>query len=408
MDTKLLRDYARLIATSGANVQKGEIVWINAQLDQPEFVSMVTEECYKLGAKYVEVRWTYEPLLKHHVKYQTVNTLGSVSSINIARYKYMVKNTPIQIHIISEDPDALKGVNQQKRAKARMKSYPKIKKYLDLLEGKYKWVIAAVPGKPWAKKVFPDLPEDEAVEKLWEAILSTSRVDGNDPVENWKQHNDFIKTHSAKLNALDLRKLKYHSSNGTDFEVELIPGVIWAGGAEVAKGKSQYHPNIPSEEVFTCPYRGKAEGTLVASKPLSYNGEVIDGFSITFKEGKVVEVHAEKNQALLEKMVKMDEGAAMLGEVALVPYSSPIRKSGILFYNTLFDENAVCHFALGRGFIECMPNGLEMTPEEAKNHGLNDSMIHVDFMIGTEDLSIVGYDKDGNETQIFKDGEWAI
>lgn len=408
MKKELLQDYARLIATSGANVQKGEIVWINAQLDQPEFVSMVVEECYKLGAKSVEVRWTYEPLLKHHVKYQSVGTLGSVDSMMIARYKYMVKHTPIQIHIISEDPDALKGVNQAKRAKGRMKSYPKIKKYLDLLEGKYKWVIAAVPGKPWAKKVFPNVTEDEAVEKLWEAILSTSRVDGNDPVENWKKHNEFIKTQSKKLNDLDLRKLKYSAQNGTNFEVELIPGAIWAGGAETAKGKTQYHPNIPSEEVFTCPYKGKAEGTLVASKPLSYNGEVIDGFSITFKDGKVSSVSAKKNQSLLEKMVKMDEGAAMLGEVALVPFSSPIRKTGILFYNTLFDENAVCHFALGRGFVECVPNGLEMTPEELKNHGLNDSMIHVDFMIGTEDLSIVGYDKDGNEHQIFLNGEWAL
>ena len=408
MKKTVLREYAKLIVRCGVNVQKGQEVIVYADLDQPEFVQMVVEEAYKAKARKVIVEWNYQPLAKIHVRYKSVKVLGEVPEWEKARRQHMVDTIPCVIHIISEDPDALKGVNQAKRAKARMKSYPKIKKYLDALEGKYKWVIAAVPGKPWAKKVFPDLPEEEAVEKLWEAILSTSRVDGNDPVENWKNHNSFIKTQSAKLNALDLRKLKYSAQNGTNFEVELIPGVIWAGGAEEAKGKSQYHPNIPSEEVFTCPYRGKAEGTLVASKPLSYNGEVIDGFSITFKEGKVVSVHAEKNQALLEKMVKMDEGASMLGEVALVPYSSPIRKTGILFYNTLFDENAVCHFALGRGFIECLPNGLEMTPEEAKNHGLNDSMIHVDFMIGTEDLSIVGYDKDGKEYQIFKDGEWAL
>lgn len=408
MNEKLLHDYARLIAVKGGSIKKGDIVWVYAQLDQPEFVYMVVEECYKAGAKEVMVKWDYEPLAKLHVKYQTVGQLGTVNSITIARYKYMIKKRPVMIHIISEDPDALKGINQNKMAKAQMKSYGKIKKYREELEGKYKWCIAAVPGKPWAKKVFPKLNEEEAMETLWSAILSTSRVDGNDPVENWNKHNEFLYNQKKKLEALDLRKLIYKASNGTDFEVGLIPGMYWGGGKEYSELTGEYNPNIPSEEVFTSPMSGQAEGTLVASKPLVYQGQLIEDFSITFKDGKVSKVSAKKNQNLLEKMVAMDEGASKLGEVALVPYTSPIRESGILFYNTLFDENAACHVALGQGFLECLPGGYDMTPEQVKEKGVNDSMIHVDFMIGTKDLDIVGIDGNGNRHQIFKDGEWAI
>ena len=408
MNQELLKDYARLIAVSGGAVKKGDIVFINAQLDQPEFVYMVAEECYKAGAKLVDIRWIYEPLTKLNVKYMSLSTLGNVTPMTIARYKYMVKYRPVMIHIISEDPDALKGINQNKMAKAQMKSYGKIKKYRDQIEGKYKWCIAAVPGKPWAKKVFPNLNEEEAMEKLWDAILLTSRVDGNDPVENWNKHNAFLHQQKRKLEALDLRKLIYKSANGTDFAVELIPGMYWGGGSENTEFTGEYNPNIPSEEVFTSPWAGKAEGVLVASKPLVYNGQLIEDFSLTFKEGKVVSVKAKKNQNLLEKMVKMDEGACQLGEVALVPYTSPIRESGILFYNTLFDENAACHVALGKGFIECLPGGYDMSAERVKEKGVNDSMIHVDFMIGTKDLDIVGIDGKGQKHQIFKDGEWAI
>ena len=205
---------------------------------------------------------------------------------------------------------------------------------------------------------------------------------------------------------MDLRKLYYKASNGTDFEVELIPGISWGAGIEDAPNKGSFNPNIPSEEVFTTPMAGHCEGTLVASKPLSYNGELIEDFSVTFKNGKVSEVHAKKNQKLLEQMIAMDEGASMLGEVALVPYTSPINQSGILFFNTLYDENAACHVALGMGFKELLD--INLSTEEAKAKGINDSMIHVDFMVGTKDLDIVGVDAKGQKHQIFKDGEWAF
>ena len=408
MEEKLLRDYARLIACQGGHVAKGDEVWINANLDQPDFVTMVVEECYKAGAKSVTVYWHHDPVRKLGYKYETLGTLSKVSPMQITKFKYWVKKLPTVIHIISDDPDALKGVNQSKVTKSIAKSYPKVKPYREAIDGKYKWSIAAVPGKAWAKKVFPKLSEEEAVEQLWAAILKTSRVDGNDPVKNWDDHNNFLINQRKKLESFGLKKLIYKASNGTDFQVELVDKMSWGGGVEVAPNKGQFNPNIPSEEVFTTPMRGKAEGTLVASKPLSYNGELIEDFSISFKDGKVCEVKARKNQALLEKMVKMDEGASMLGEVALVPFESPINQTGLLFYETLFDENACCHVALGAGFPELYPGALEMDAEQRKEVGINNSMIHVDFMIGTRDLSIVGIDKNGKQIQIFKDGTWAI
>ena len=406
MEEKLLRNYARLIAQLGGHVVKGDEVWIEAELDQPEFIYMLVEECYKCGAKNVDVRWSYDQLARLHYRYMTLGNLSKLSPIALARFKYFAKKLPTRIYIISEDPDGLKGVNQMKMAKSRAKIYPKIKKYRNAADGKYKWCIAGVPGKAWAKKVFPDLPEEEAIEKLWEAILTTSRVDGNDPVENWNKHNNFLVQKREQLKKLDLRKLYYKSSNGTDFEVDLIPGISWGAGIEEAPNKGPFNPNIPSEEVFTSPIAGRCEGTLVASKPLSYNGELIEDFSITFKNGKVSEVRARKNQKLLEHMVNMDEGASMLGEVALVPYTSPINQSGILFFNTLYDENAACHVALGAGFKELLD--VNLSTEEAKAKGINDSMIHVDFMVGTKDLDIVGVDAKGQKHQIFKDGEWAF
>ena len=408
MEEKLLRDYARLIACQGGHVLKGDEVWINAGLDQPDFVTMVVEECYKAGAKSVTVFWHHDPVHKLGYKYQTVGNLSKVSPIVLAKYKYWVKKLPVVIYIISDDPDAMKGVNQSKVTKSIAKSYPKVKPYREAMDGKYKWSIAAVPGKAWAKKVFPKLNEEEAMEQLWAAILKTSRVDGNDPVKNWDDHNSFLINQRKKLESLNLKKLVYKASNGTDFQVELVDKMHWGGGVEEAPNKGPFNPNIPSEEVFTTPMRGKAEGTLVASKPLSYNGELIEDFSISFKDGKVCEVKARKNQSLLEKMVKMDEGASMLGEVALVPFESPINQTGLLFYETLFDENACCHVALGAGFPDLYPGALDMSPEQRKEVGINESMIHVDFMVGTRDLSIIGIDKDGKQVQIFKDGTWAI
>lgn len=408
MDQKLLKDYARLLSKRGVNVQKGDEVWVYASLDQPDFTRMVVEQLYKDGAKYVRVLFSDDLCAKQTYKYATVSTLSKLPPYRLAELKYRAKKLPSVLYVMGEDPNAMKGVNQNKIAKSRMKQYPKIKPFRDAMDGKYKWCIGAVPNPAWAKMVFPKDSEEVAVEKLWDAILSTSRVDGNDPVENWNKHNAILIDKRKKLESFGLVELQYKASNGTDFKVGLDEYRIWGGGVEVVKDKGDFNPNIPSEEVFTSPVAGKAEGLLVASKPLSYNGELIEDFSVRFKDGKVVEVKAKKNQKLLEQMVKMDEGASMLGECALIAYDTPIRKTGLLFYNTLFDENAACHFALGAGFPDCIKGGLDMTHEQLVEHKMNESMIHVDFMVGTADLDVVGITKDGKKVQIFKDGNWAF
>ena len=407
MELERLREYAELLAKKGINVLPGEEVWINCGLDQVEFVRLVVEECYKAGAKKVRVDFSDNKISRLHYEHMSLKELCKVPEYTISEYKYMVKHLPSILHIVSDDPDAFKGIKQSVLSKSSMKLRKKIKPYRDLIDGKYKWCIAAVPSKEWARIVFKGKEDDDAVELLWNAILSTSRVDGH-AVENWEKHNRNLLDHCNKLNSLDLQYLEYKASNGTNFKVELIKGARWGGGAEYTDDKRIYNPNIPSEEVFTSPLAGSCDGIVYASKPLSYNGQLIEGFSVRFENGRAVEVKAKKNQKLLEQMIAMDEGAAKLGEVALVPYDSPIQNSGVLFYETLFDENAACHLALGHGFKELLPGGASLTNEQAKELGLNDSMIHVDFMIGTKDLEIIGTSFAGKKTTIFKDGNWAI
>lgn len=408
MDINKKRSFAELIVRIGVNVREGQEVVINAELDQPDFVELVVEECYKAGASDVRVEWSHQPLQLLNVKYRTADDLGEVKDWERERLLYRAKTLPAMIYLESSDPNGLDGMDQEKWGQAIQKRWSVIKPIRDEMENKYQWCIAAVPGKKWASKVFPELPVDEAVEKLWEAILCTSRADG-DGMSAWREHNADLKRRCDYLNSLGLRRLKYRSSNGTDFSVGLIPEALFLAGAEDTLGSGiTYNPNIPSEEVFTSPMRGDAEGIVYSTRPLSYRGVMIENFSIRFEGGKVVEVHAEKNEDALRTMIAMDEGAAMLGECALVPYDSPIRNSGIMFYNTLFDENAACHLALGAGFTSCIRDYDKYSIEECRSMGINDSMIHEDFMIGSHDTDITGITADGREVPIFRNGGWAF
>ncbi len=408
MDKTKLEKYAKLIAGSGLNVQKGQKVVIQCGLDQPDFVTMVVEECYKLGAASVIVKWSHMPVTKLNYTYRTLETLSTVTPVERAEWQSRVDELSCLLWLDSDDPDGLSGTDNEKISKANMARYPVIKPYRDAIENKYQWCIAAVPGREWAKKVFPDLPVEEAVEKLWEAILYTSRV-SDEPVKEWETHNATLAKRCEFLNKYKFDRLEYKSSNGTDFTVGLNPKGIFCGGGETTLGANVYfNPNIPTEEVFTTPMRGRAEGKVVATKPLSYQGKLIENFWFEFKDGKVVKLGAEKNRDLLEKMVSMDEGAAYLGEVALIAYKSPINDTGILFYNTLFDENASCHLALGRGFNNCLEDYEQYTNEQCRELGVNNSMLHVDFMLGSADMSIVGVTAEGERVQIFKDGNWAF
>ncbi len=408
MDKQRLQKYAELIVRAGINVQKGQEVIVKCGLDQPDFVTMVVEECYKCGAERVKVDWVHMPVTKIHYIYRSLETLSEVTEVEKAEQQRRVDKLSCMIWLDSDDPDGLSGTDSEKLSKASMARYPILKPYRDAIENKYQWCIAAVPGREWAEKVFPDLKGNKAVEALWQAILDCSRVD-SDPVAAWDRHNKKLAERCGFLNKYRFEKLEYKSSNGTDFTVGLNPRALFMGGGENTQGKGIYfNPNIPTEEVFTSPLSGSAEGKVVATKPLSYQGKLIENFGFEFKGGKVVKTFAEKNGDVLEKMIAMDEGASRLGEVALIGYNSPINNTGLLFYNTLFDENASCHLALGRGFTNTLENYENYTQEECESMGVNSSMIHVDFMIGDKDTSIVGVTKDGKRVQIFKDGDWVI
>ncbi|MBQ3193130.1 MAG: aminopeptidase [Oscillospiraceae bacterium] len=407
MKKTVLREYAKLIVRCGVNVQKGQEVIIYAELDQPEFVKMVVEEAYKAKAKKVTVEWSFQPLEKIHVRYQSVKTLGTVTEWQKAKQEHMCEVIPCRIHIISEDPDGLKGMNMDKVTKARQMSYPILKPYRDRRENKEQWCIAAVPGEAWAKKVFPGMRTSTAMEKLWEVILAASRVT-EDPIKAWEEHNADLQSRCDYMNSLKIRSLHYTADNGTDLTVGMIPEGMWRGGGDTSLQGIFFNPNIPTEECFISPMKGQAEGIVYSTKPLSYRGQLIDKFFMRFENGKVVETGAEQGAELLKTMVSMDEGAAYLGECALVPQRSPICESGILYYSTLFDENAACHLAVGMGFADTIDDFQNRSLEECRELGVNDSMIHEDFMIGCDSMNIDATCEDGSVVAIFRNGNWAF
>lgn len=408
MKKRYLINYARLIALMGVNVQKGQEVDIIASLDQPEFVEILTEECYRAGAGKVTVQWTYSQLEILHYKWQTQQSLNKVNSDILALWKHREKVLPCIIWLDSDHPDGLNGIDRNKYTTATVSKLRTIRPIRDRMDNKHQWCIAAVPGKKWAQKVFPAVSTARAVELLWKAILSASRA-LDDPLSAWEHHNANLQNKCDYLNTLGLKSLKYKSSNGTDFSVELIPDSSFEGGNELLPGTFvRYNPNIPSEEIFISPMKGRAEGIAYSTKPLSFNGQIISNFYLKFHEGKVVESFAEQNDALLSTLLDYDEGSRYLGECAFVPYDSPINNSGILFHNTLFDENACCHLALGRGFETTLNDFGSLTQDQCFERGINNSILHVDFMIGSKDLEITGFTWKNRKVALFKDGNWAL
>ena len=408
MQKTVLRNYAKLLARTGLNVQEGQHVVITAELDQADFVEMTAEECYRAGAAKVRVEWTHQPLSRLHADFRSEAVMSEVLPWQEQKLRDEVRLLPARLYIESEDPDGMNGIDAEKYARAMQARSKIVKPYRDKMENRYQWCIAAVPGRKWAKKIFPKLGAAAAEEKLWRAILTASRSLEGNPTANWNQHNEELAARCEYLNSMKLTALEYSASNGTSLRVGLMEDGIFMGGGEKTLQGVYFNPNIPSEEVFTTPLRGAAEGIVYSTKPLSYQGQLIRNFAVRFEGGKVVEVHAAQGEAVLKKMLAMDEGAAYLGECALVPYHSPISDTRILFYNTLFDENAACHLAFGRGFSNCL-NGYENYSEnEIKEHGVNDSIIHVDFMIGNEDMNIDGVTRDGGRVPIFREGDWAF
>ena len=408
MNKTLLKNYAKLIVEIGANVQKGQDVVVNARVNEAYFAELVVEAAYKAKARSVRVEWSNDQITRLAYKYQSLKTLSEMPKWQEEKLQHAVDTLPARIYIVSDDPDALKGVDQDKYTKVKMALGPTIMKYREQMENKYQWVIAGIPSEAWAKKVFPNETKNNAVKKLWDAILTTTRVLG-DPIKNWEEHNKILKEKCDWLNNLNIDTLYYKSSNGTDFSIRLKQGMIFEGGAARTIQGVVYQPNMPTEECFTSPDKTSANGVVMATKPLSVDGKVVDNFGFKFENGKVVEVIAEnkEHKDVLEHLISVDEGARQLGEVALVPFDSPINQTGILFFETLYDENACCHLALGRAFDECIKDFDKKSEEEIASFDLNKSIIHVDFMIGSRDLNITAKTIDGKMVEIFKNGTWA-
>ena len=408
MKKTIIKKYVELIVRSGIALKKGQSVCISANVDQEEFVSLLVGECYKRGAKHVHLNWLSQKVEEAKYKYGKVKDLCIPLPMEEAYQHWATEELPCFLYVDSDDPDGGKDLDPKKVAEVRRAKYKAFAELIEKRSNHYQWCIAGAPSPVWAKKVFPGLSKAKAMEKMWEAILSTSRtLDGNG-IENWEKHDQNLKKRCEYLNSLRLKSLHYTSSNGTDLTVGLIPGVRFAGGSEFTLEDVEFQPNIPSEEVFTSPRKGEAEGIVYSAKPLVYNGTVIRDFYLRFHEGKVVEVHAEEGEEALRSILTLDEGASYLGECALVPFDSPINNTGLLFFNTLYDENAACHLAIGRGFTELYPDYEKYSEEEIHSFGINKSLSHVDFMIGSKDLNVLGVTEDGKEVWLFKNGNWAF
>ena len=406
---QLLKQYARLVISVGVNIQKDQILVINSPIECADFARKISEEAFKAGAHDVVISWGDE--LSAHIRYEhgKKELFTEFPEWRVKFYQGYAEQGAAFVSIAARDPQIFSDIEPEKLKLANQAAGAALLEYRErLMSNKNTWCVVSVPTKGWAAKVFPEDTAEKAVEKLWQAIFKTVRIgEGIDTVAEWRKHIDFLQQAAKFLNEQKFVKLHYKNVSGTDLEIELPEGHIWAGGAEKSELGIEFAANMPTEEVYSLPKRDGVNGTVAASKPLNYNGNLIENFKLTFKDGKVVDYTAEKGAEILKGLLETDEGASYLGEVALVPYDSPISQSGILFYNTLFDENASCHLALGKAYPTCIAGGEKMDSVTLLQHGVNDSLVHEDFMIGTRDLEIIGTTADGREIKIFEQGNFG-
>lgn len=411
MKEELFREYARLAVRMGVNLQKGQKLVIRAGVDSAPFVRRLTEEAYAAGAFDVIVWWSDERIARARYLHADDAVFDSAYPWQVQMFDQLSAEGAAFLSVSSSDPSALSGVDPD-RIRRFSVAYGKANEefYSRMMAGRIPWSIVAVPCVPWAEKVFPGKPEGEATELLWDAIFRAVRIrEGGDAVAEWTSHCSRLTEQAEKLNAYAFAALRYENALGTRLTVELPKGHIWAGGSETDVRGTTFIANMPTEEIFTAPKRDGVNGVVYSSKPLVLNGNPIEGIRLTFSDGRITDVHADKGEAYLRAEIEIDEGAHYLGEVALVPYHSPISESGILFYDTLFDENASCHFAFGEAYPTCIEGGADLSKEELVARGVNaESNTHVDFMVGTADLSITGITRDGGEVPVFVDGDFAI
>lgn len=409
MNNNLLEKYAHLIVKTGLNLQDNQTLVISAPIECAPFTRLVAQKAYLEGARDVVIQWRDELFSKIRFLHAPEEIFEEFPEWQKEFYLSYVHQGAAFLSIAASDPELMKDVNPERITKAQKASNTALKDYRDrLMNNKNTWCVVSIPTASWSKKVFPDLAEEESMAKLWAVILKAVRADTENPIASWAEHKANLKTRMDFLNSLALTSLHYRNSSGTDLTIELPENHIWLGGSEFTPEGIEFIANMPTEEVFTLPYKTGVNGKVVSSMPLNYNGNLIENFSMTFKDGKVVDFSAEKGYETLKSIIETDEGSHYLGEVALVPYDSLISNSNILFFNTLFDENASCHLALGKAYPVCMKNNAKMTQEDFLKLGINESLVHVDFMIGTRDLEITGMTSAGNSIPIFRKGNFAL
>ena len=407
---KKLREYAKLLVEIGVNIQKGQTLLLFAPVDQAPFARMCADVAYENGCREVVMMWNDDHMTRAKYLYADDAVFDEFPQFRADLYTHYAKEGAAFLHLISDDPENLLGVDSGRILRSHKASGEKLKEYRRLQDQNvFPWGIGALSSPKWAKKVFPELSEEDAVNALWDKIFMACRVKGDGTaVEAWKQHANSLKEHVRILNEYHFEKLHYENALGTDLWVELADEHVWeAGGDRTAQGQ-EYMPNIPTEECFTANKKTGINGVVCASLPLCRDGNVIENIRFTMKDGKIVKAEATKGEDVLKAAISVDEGASYFGEVALVPYDSPISNSKTLYYETLFDENAACHFAFGKAYASNVAGGTSMTKEELLAAGLNDSITHVDFMVGTADLKVTGYTHDGKEIPVFVDGNFAF
>ncbi len=410
MNEKLLNEYAKMAVGAGVNIQKGQTLIINAPIHTAPLARLCAKAAYELGAKRVVVHYSDENLARINMENASKEVLCDVKPWILNSYMDYVKEegSAAVLSISSSNPEIYKGIDIQKIREstvARNKAMEEFREYT--MASKIQWCIIAVPSEVWASKVFPELSEDEAVKKLWETIFRVSRVEG-DAISNWKTYAKEQGEKKDLLNNMNLDKLVLTSSNGTNLEIGLADDYEFGGVSELSQAGVAFIPNMPTEELFTAPHKDRVNGVVYGTKPCVYSGNIIKDFMFKFVDGEIVDFDAKEGKEFLKEILSIDKGAKRIGEIALVPKSSPINKEDVLFYNTLFDENASCHIALGQGYPGTVVGGNSMSKEELSNKGVNDSSIHHDVMIGSFDMNIIGITKDGKEIQLFSNGEWAI
>lgn len=406
---KLLKELAELTVKVGVNVQKGQLIVINAPVASARLVRYIVEAAYQNGAGRVIESWRDDECNKYFYQYASDEQLEEIPEFTIDKLKYIVEKKGALISVLSPNPDIMQGIDGSKMLKVQMAQGPRVKFFDEYTMGsKGQWTIVAYPNEAWAHKVFPELPIDEAVDKLLEAILYTSRVEEGKSIANWQKHIANLAEHNKILNDYNFKTLKFKNNLGTDLTIDLVENHIWGGGDEATSDGVRFVPNIPTEETFTMPHRDGVNGTVVNTKPLSYRGQLIKHFKLTFKDGAVVDYESEDNKAVLDNIFAVDEGSKHLGEVALISNDSPISNLNILFYNTLFDENASCHLAFGNAYSMNVKNGTNMKEEDLEKIGYNKSMNHIDFMFGSDDMEIDGITHDGKCVAVFRKGNFVI